>query len=173
MIPAKPAAVLLLLITLCSETLYAQTASPTGASKFPRWVKDLRRAEIVAFGSFPFAIFFSSFTMDTYRSAQNNWDRRYAPWPLKGAGAIDMNDEEHMTTLNAAIVTSLTIALADYLIVRYKRTKAERELMALPEGDLIIIRTPWPAEPPAQPFGEGEDQSPSAETGAEAAAEMP
>ncbi|MDR2210628.1 MAG: hypothetical protein LBO65_04060 [Spirochaetaceae bacterium] len=89
----------------------------------PQWVKDLRRAEIVAFGSFPFTMFFTATFTDLYRCASHGWDRRYAPWPFKSAGAVSMDTGELRMMFTVAISSSLVISLVDYLIVRYKRSR--------------------------------------------------
>jgi hypothetical protein len=155
MIPAKPfIAALLLFIVLCgpihAQSPAAGTITPvnpdTKKSEFPQWVLDLRRAEIITFGSFPFTMFFATFFMDTYRASNHDWDTRYRPWPLKGPGAVEMSTDEHLITLGAAIAGSVLIALADHLIVRIKRANLERQRQELPEGDLIILRKPWPKE---------------------------
>jgi hypothetical protein len=94
------------------------------ASVTPRWLKDLRRGEIVAFGSFPLTIFWTSFFLDLYRTASHGWDNRYAPFPFKGAGAIGMTDREVVTMFTIAISSSFVIAIADHFIMRYRRSKA-------------------------------------------------
>ncbi|MDR2760040.1 MAG: hypothetical protein LBB78_11750 [Spirochaetaceae bacterium] len=133
--------------------VHAQTSSSSttimpsvefDTSAFPQWAKDLRRAEIVAFGSFPFTILLASFTTDTIRFANNNWDTRYAPWPIRSAGGIEMDSKQRVITIGAAAAGSILISLADYFIVRYKRNKAEKERLNLPDGSPIIIRRPWP-----------------------------
>lgn len=138
-------------------TLYAQTSSSTttvmpsvefDTRSFPQWAKDLRRAEIVAFGSFPFTMFLASFTMDTVRFSNNNWDTRYAPWPIRSAGGVEMDANQRLITIGAAAAGSILISLADHLIVRYKRNKAEKERLNLPDGSPIIIRRPWPEPGP-------------------------
>jgi hypothetical protein len=158
----------LLLIVLCASAAHSQSSNLTGASAkaaeqtkplFPQWVRDIRRAEIVAFGSFPFMMFFSIFAMDTYRAATHDWDSRYLPWPAKGPGAIAMDTDEHMMTLGIAISGSLAVALADQLIVQIKRARAAKQRLDLPEGDLIILRKPWPPEEAAGP----QDQAVEAE----------
>ncbi|MDR0597171.1 MAG: hypothetical protein LBG14_01530 [Treponema sp.] len=172
----------LLLIFLCASTAYSQSSSslgiPVAAAEpkkpvFPRWVLDLRRAEIVAFGAFPFAMFFSIFAMDTYRSATHDWDSRYYPWPMKGPGAIEMDTDEHMLTLGIAAAGSLAVALADHIIVQVKRARAEKQRLELPEGDLIILRKPWPPETEAAgddaPGETAPDQGSGAETEADSA----
>jgi hypothetical protein len=119
----------------------------------PQWVRDLRRAEIVAFGTFPFTFFFTSFTMDSIRLVNHNWDGRYAPWPFRAAGAIDMTHNEKMLTLGIAAGTSILIALIDYLIVRSQRNKRNQEILSMPPGTPIIIRRPAEeneSEPPLE-----------------------
>ncbi|MDR1301627.1 MAG: hypothetical protein LBK43_04050 [Treponema sp.] len=124
--------------------VHAQTTT-TGAfdtTGFPQWVKDLRRGEIVAFGSFPLTMLFTLTAVDLYRCANHDWDTRYAPWPAKSAGAVDMTKDEQMNTLAIAAASSMLIAVIDFFIVRYKRTKQARELEQLPKGVPIIIRKP-------------------------------
>jgi hypothetical protein len=142
---------LLSFLTPAAPLLSAQTTSKDPEPlDLPQWVKDLRRAEIVAFGSLPFTIFFATTAMDTFRYINHGNDARYAPWPLKSAGAVGMNTDEVVITIMSAVGGSLLISLADYFIVRYKRNKAEKEQLKLPRGDPIIIRRPYPqAESPA------------------------
>ena len=147
----KRSAVLLLLIFVSLSGLWAQTstaADPDMTSTqfdmtgFPLWARDLRRFEIITFGSFPFAYFFSNFGVDLYRSAKNGWDRRYAPWPATAAGAIDKTKSERFLTIGVAAGGAVLIAVIDYGIVRYKRNRLEKESRNLPPGTPIIIRKP-------------------------------
>jgi hypothetical protein len=109
---------------------------------FPLWAKDLRRGEIVAFGSFPFAYFFASFGFDTYRFFNNGFNTRYAPWPFTAAAAIEQTQDEKIITLSIAAGAAIIIAIVDYAIVRYKRSKEQAEQSNLPDGTPIIIRRP-------------------------------
>jgi hypothetical protein len=102
----------------------SETKTETPEKVTPRWLKDLRRGEIVAFGSFPLTMFWTSFFVDMYRMASHGWDNRYAPFPFKGAGAIGMTDREVITMFSIAISSSLVIAVADHFIMRYRRSKA-------------------------------------------------
>jgi hypothetical protein len=140
-----------------SSSLPTLPAARSDASGFPQWAKDLRRGEIVAFGSFPFAFFFATISMDLYRSATHGWDRRYAPWPVKPAGSIDMTEDEQILTLSLAAGGAVLIALTDYAIVRYKRSKAEQRSRELPAGTPIIIRKPLSGEPAPEEAEAGED----------------
>jgi hypothetical protein len=117
-------------------------------SDFPQWAKDLRRGEIVAFGSFPFMMLFTSVAMDSYRWYNNNWDNRYAPFFLKSAGAVEMTETEQIITLTSAIAGSIVIALVDYFIVLYKRNKQAKIPKNVPGETPIIIRKPLAEESP-------------------------
>ena len=90
----------------------------------PQWVRDLRRAEIVLFGTLPFTIFFTRTFMDLHRTASNDWDRRYAPWPFTAAGAVSMTNDEIIKMFAIAVSASLVISITDYLIVSRKRKAA-------------------------------------------------
>jgi hypothetical protein len=140
--------ILMSLQLLTSPSLFAQTTTTTEPEplELPQWAKDLRRAEIVAFGSLPFTMFFATTIMDTFRYVNHGNDIAYAPWPMKGAGAVNMNTDEAVLTIMGAIGGSLLISLADYLVVRYKRNKAEKALLDLPKGEPIIIRRPYPQD---------------------------
>jgi hypothetical protein len=141
------AALLAICVTLRGGPVYAQTTTAVNpdttfvTEEFPLWAKDLRRAEIVALGSFPFSMFFTTFAMDTVRYFDHEKDLRYAPWPFKAAGAINMNRNELKTTLAIALSVSAAIALADFTIVKVKRYQAEQRARQLPDGTPIIINT--------------------------------
>jgi hypothetical protein len=157
--PFLPLAMLVFVLAVPAYRAAAQTGS-TDTSKltsntfdttgFPLWAKDLRRFEIVAFGSFPFAMFASTFVMDTRRWIDANGmefteeGRRYAPWPLKSAGAIAMTNQEVETTLIVAAGLSVAVALTDFIIVQIKRQKERRRVESLPTGSVIINTGPWP-----------------------------
>jgi len=149
----RPGLFFLFLFSL--SILWAQTSviDPSGTSTqfdmspFPQWAKELRRAEIIAFGSFPFMYFFANFGMDTYRWIRYggfNWGegRQYAPWPINSAGSKDKTDSEKIATIAIAAGGSVLIALIDFGIERHKRKVKERAYLEYPEGTPIIIRKP-------------------------------
>jgi hypothetical protein len=112
--------------------------------EFPLWARDLRRAEIVAFGSFPFTVLLGTFVVETITFINHDWDARYRPWPFKSAGGVAMSRDDRILALEMAALGSVIISLADFIIVRYKRNQAERAARNLPDGSPIIIRRPWP-----------------------------
>jgi hypothetical protein len=173
----KKITLLLLLITVPAFYISAQTDKDTGTTfdttGLPQWVKDLRRWEIVAFGSIPFTIFFSTFIMDMYRWNNANGmtftpeGRRYAPWPMKSAGGVAMSGREQELVFVFAASMSVAIAFADFAIVQAKRHKARKIAESLPAGTAIIVRTPLSEEPSGEQddagTGEAVPDSPSAE----------
>ncbi|MDR0495627.1 MAG: hypothetical protein LBG95_08395 [Treponema sp.] len=165
-------ALLLLLLALPILNIPAQAAktntvpSILESENIPQWVKDLRRWEIVAFGSIPFTMLTATFAMDMYRwNDANGMDfseegRRYAPWPLKSAGAVLMQDKEQETVFIIAGSLSLAIALADQLIVQIKRHNARKRAESLPVGSTIITRKPMSEETDGEQDGAGGALSP-------------
>jgi len=142
---------LFLLFVILAVQVHAQTTTTQAGfdqSTWPQWLRDIRRWEIVAFGSIPFTMFTATFAMDMYRwNNANGMDfsdagRRYAPWPLKSAGAPAMDNKEMETTIIIAACLSIGIAVADQIIFQVKRNRARRRAEALPVGTLIINRTP-------------------------------
>ncbi|GMO34095.1 MAG: hypothetical protein Ta2F_10130 [Termitinemataceae bacterium] len=132
-----------------TATVNANAQTTTTATEdpeyvYPQWVKDLRRADVVAFGVFPFAWLIASTAMDLYRSSQHGWDRNYYPWPAKPAGAPAMTNEEYVRTLIIAGSISVGLALVDALIVHIKRRRIARNNESLPRGDPIIIKRQMP-----------------------------
>lgn len=145
------------LVVLCflPLTIYAQNVPVTKTvnelssfsiqpteDEFPLWAKDLRRAEIITFGSLPFTMFFSTIAMDTYLWGTNNWDLNYAPWPVRPSGAIEMSMDHRFLTLGIALGASILVAAADNIIIQVKRSNEAKKAASLPAGDPIIIRTP-------------------------------
>jgi hypothetical protein len=125
--------------------------------ELPQWVRDLRRADIITFGSFPFTFFLAGMIVDTYRASQHGWDTRYGPWPVNMGGSVSRTTGEHLATISVAAGGAVLVATADYIIQRVKRERAAREAARLAPADPIIIRTPWPP-------GEGTEDGPPGET---------
>ncbi|MCL1813757.1 MAG: hypothetical protein FWG29_09585 [Treponema sp.] len=110
-------------VPLSSESEQSQSNASIFTNS-PQWVKDLRRGEIVLFGTLPFTVFFTRTIMGVVRMSQNNWDQRYAPWPFQSAGAVAITRNDIFWMFTFAGSASLAIAVIDHLIVRNKRTTA-------------------------------------------------
>jgi len=148
----------LLLSPVFQLTAQSSTDTPVifDTTDFPQWAKDLRRWDIIAFGVFPFAMFTTTFVTDLFRWGYANGmnfsdeGRRYAPWPFKSAGAVEMSREEYERTIWIAIGISAAIALADFIIVKIRQSRERRRIENTPSGSVIINRTP---------YGETDDES--------------
>lgn len=136
---------------------------PYKPEEFPQWAHDLRRAEIIAFGSLPFTLFFVKFAIDSFRYADNDWDRRYAPWPLKSAGAIEMDEDQKIAALVAAGFGSVLLAFVDHIVVSMRRSSAEKAAQSKIPPRITTDRDGWPpsvdlpppeSAPPGQKQGE-------------------
>ena len=127
----------------------SSTISPIfDMTDFPQWTKDLRRWEIVAFGTFPFSMFFVTFFHDMYRWNNANgmdfseYGRRYAPWPFKSAGSVDMTGEEYMKTFLFAAGLSVVIAFVDLIIVKIRQSMENRRVESVPSSSVNVNRRP-------------------------------
>lgn len=118
------------LFMLSAETT-SMEAVPYGSSEFPEWQKDLRRAEILSFGSLPFVTFMASIYFDIYRYVDHNGAEGYLPWPFKKSSvAVPLTEQEQMQILLASAGISVGVAVFDFgfrAIKRYIRiSKAEK-----------------------------------------------
>jgi len=116
---------------------------------FPQWAKDFRRWDIIAFGVFPFSLFFTTVVTDLNRWNDANGmsmsDRRYAPWPLKSAGAVEMTKDEYEKVLLRAAGVSAVVASIDLIIVLIKRNRERKRIESKPKSSANIEIKPYGA----------------------------
>jgi len=149
----------ILIFSLLLSPVYQVTAQSSQSSStsdvlepavLPQWVKDLRRWDIIAFGLFPFSMFFTTFFTDLvrwYNAGDAPFsDNRYAPWPIKSAGAVEMTTQEFQRTILIAAGVSVTVALVDMLIVQLRRRNERRRIESMPSGSIVIQRVPINAQ---------------------------
>jgi hypothetical protein len=125
--------------------LSAQTSAGTTSVEeiqFPQWSKDLRRGEIIAFGTIPFSWLVSTVAIDISRTIAHDGDQQYLPWPLKPAGAPAMTSDEFLMSIGLALSISALAAIVDHIIIKYKRKKEAELKLANPSQEPIIIRRP-------------------------------
>lgn len=151
-----------------SETRSSPEAQAGAKDELPQWARDLRRADIITFGVFPFTFFLAGVIVDTYRFSQHDWDSRYAPWPV---GSVSRTTGEHVVTISIAAGGAVLVAVADYIIQRVKRERAAQEAARNAPLDPIIIRTPWP--PGEEAEDGGIEETPLPGIGGESPGEAP
>jgi hypothetical protein len=121
--------------------------------EFPQWARDIRRADIIAFGVFPFTWFIASIIVDAERCSRLNPDlpsdqfvstffsRYYTGIGTSGKAVPWGNDEYNKALLYAGIL-SVSVALTEFIIIKIQRSKSSKKNKARQAVDSKIIRTP-------------------------------
>ena len=116
----RPFIIILLLIIVITIPLFSGESlpeyEPYEDDEFPQWAKDLRRYEIIFFGTIPFTFFFSSFSYDFYRYASNNFDQTLAPAILGNKTPPVKTHNEKLQIIAVSVSLSAVLALVDYLL---------------------------------------------------------
>ncbi len=119
------ACILFLMACACAAAAEDRTPAPYTPDEFPKWARDMWRAEAVFVGSFPFTLFASLELYDTVRYASNGFSPSYAPWPL-GSTANSYSGEETLWIVFSAISLSMVISGIDYLLGRVNEQSSRR-----------------------------------------------
>jgi len=137
-----------LLLTPAFQASGQEVSGTPDTKVFPQWARDFRRFDIIMFGAFPFSLFFVTTITNTVRWGQHanfsftDEGRRYAPWPLKSAGAIPMERDEQFRTIMIAAGVSVTVAIIDIIIVNVKRKKERRRIESIQTSTYNIDKSP-------------------------------
>jgi len=118
--------IVLLLISVCivhAEEI--KVPEPYTDDEFPQWLKDLRRAEIIFFGSLPFTLLISLQGYEITRYFINDMDPLYTPWPFRSVQAPAYTFEEQMVVIGSAVIISGLLALTDYFIGKITHREEE------------------------------------------------
>jgi hypothetical protein len=99
---------------------------PYAPDEFPAWTQDLRRAEIIFFGSLPFSLFFTFEAYDVGKFVVSGFDALVSPWPLRAGAEIwaGYSTAEKGWLIASAFTLSLGVSVADFLI-RHRPAKRE------------------------------------------------
>ncbi len=89
--------------------------------EFPGFLKDLRRAEIIFFGSLPISLFFTFEVYDISRWLYHDRQAAYSPWPFRSYEYIPYSEGDTWRILISALSVSFLVALTDFIIGRIKR----------------------------------------------------
>lgn len=114
------------------------TPAPIEEGEIPLWAMELRRFEIVSFGSLPFAMMLSSVGYDSYRYFSHGRDSNYAPWPFKKASSAGYTEKEQKYIFFTALGISLSAALVDQAVRFFVRKKERRLEADRQKGNIII-----------------------------------
>ncbi len=98
-------------------------AEPYEEEEFPRWARDVRRAEIIAFGSLPISLLASrllyGFGRFLFASIDaGRLDPSYLPPLFAPPGAVPLSRTDNIRIVIGAVSISAAIALIDYALGR-------------------------------------------------------
>jgi hypothetical protein len=100
------------------------TPEPYTEDEFPEWVLDLRRAEIIFFGSLPFSFLLGMEGVEVGRYFAHGQDPAYQPFPFRSANPAEYTTEEKILIIGSALAISATVALIDFIIQKAARKPA-------------------------------------------------
>jgi hypothetical protein len=135
MASGKTAAVLLVLLLLAAAGGFAEEErlpEEYAPEEFSPFLRDLRRGEIIFFGSLPLSLFFCFEAYDISRyfyvrsvdGAEAAQD--YTPWPFRRYGGKPYTATETKWLLVSALSLSLSAALVDFMIGRIRERRNAR-----------------------------------------------
>jgi hypothetical protein len=125
-----------------SSTNGSKAAIKYDPAEFPLWARDVRRFDVITFGAFPFAFFTTTLIMDSVRYFQHDQNLKYAPWPLKPVGAIEMTTDEKFKVVGISAALAAGVALTDFIVIRIKRSKQKKASGGGGINAPVIKRTP-------------------------------
>jgi len=120
------------------------TPEPYKDDEFPSWTIDLRRSEIVTFGSLPFVTLGATIGYSVFRYAANGFNSDYLPNPLaKSSAAANLNSDEQIGIFLTSGIISLVIGIVDYIISRFERRRADEqsEYERIRQQDSVVVDT--------------------------------
>ncbi|MCL2793283.1 MAG: hypothetical protein FWD87_09350 [Spirochaetaceae bacterium] len=99
--------------------------------EFPLVLRDIRRAQIILAGSYPFSVLFARIGLDLYDFTANGFDTRFAPAMFGGSATVDRSSADVNKVLLTALGISIGVATLDFFIgkakARGKRNNANQQ----------------------------------------------
>ncbi|MBO5137257.1 MAG: hypothetical protein J6B81_01995 [Spirochaetaceae bacterium] len=137
--------IILILITCIYLATVLVASEPTvelesyTQENIPSWAEDLRRAEIITFGSLPFVTLGVTMGYSFYRYFSNGMDSAYFPNPLaKTSEGANLSTDEQVGIILSSVVISSLIGITDFTINLVQRNKEKKKAAELDKGTVII-----------------------------------
>ena len=89
---------------------------PYEEEEFPKWARDLRRGEIIFFGTIPFTFFLSTLTLDIYRYTSNNFDPDLVPALFGNTTPPVLTKDDKLQIISFSVSLSFLLFVIDYLL---------------------------------------------------------
>lgn len=126
-----------------SFNLYAASSSSSSTNpkeysedEFPQWTKDLRRAEIITFGSMPFVTIGVSLAYGSYLYFTNQIDS--FPNPLDKSTSSYTQDQQ-LKIVGISLGVSTVFGLTDFIVNLVKNNKKNQEINISEQQKNIIV----------------------------------
>lgn len=118
-----------LIAPLDAGTTRSASPVPYSPDEFPLWAKNLRRAEIVTIGVFPFTLLYTSLAYDLVRFVAKSVqagtiDLTYAPWFFAGPNKPPLSPGENLGVLLSASGLAVVVGIVDFLLGRAEAGRA-------------------------------------------------
>jgi hypothetical protein len=116
------------------------TPVPYEKDEFPQWADNLRRTEIISFGSLPFVTLGTTLFYSLYRYYYHGFSSSYIPNPFaKSSDSANLDTGEQMMIIRNAAIISVGLGLTDLAInlIRQKN-REKKEHMAIINNPIII-----------------------------------
>ena len=102
------------------------TAEPYGDDEFPQYALDLRRTEIITFGSIPFVLLQSTIVYSFWRYYDHGFSSDYIPNPLaKSSSAAGLDTDEQKMLLKSTAAICIGLGITDLIIQLIKRHRSK------------------------------------------------
>ena len=134
----KKSLLLLLIISLFSQNLFADTSSTSTTPKaydddeFPQALLDLRRFEIITLGSMPFVMLDTTLAYSAYKYASG----KSTSFNFLNSSSYDKDETKKIILTSLGI--SASIGLTDFIVRLVKRSKAKKASRNLYNENLNI-----------------------------------
>ena len=125
-----------------------------GKDEFIQPLKDLRRAEVILIGSYPFSVLFAKLGMDFYDYASSGFNSRKAPSMFGGAVDAEGSSSNVEKVLLTALYISISITVLDFIIGKVKSKGKKKSA----NKQTVQSREPGPGsgpEPETEPDSDG------------------
>ena len=106
--------ILFTFIPLAGETLPEYV--PYEDDEFPNWALNLRRGEVIFFGTIPFTFFTSIISYELYRYVVNNFDPNLVPALFGNTTPPTLSKDEKLQIIMVSVSLSGFLAILDYLL---------------------------------------------------------
>ena len=112
-----------LFFALVPQNLFAEEAANYDDINFPQWAKDLRRTEIITFGSLPFVTLWTTvgYSLYEYGEFRNPLDK----------STDDFTEEDMKKIIGISAVTCVGLGLTDWVITLIVRSRKEARIRKL------------------------------------------